>query len=71
MLTGDKFTIADAYIAHFVFSYFKNPSLAGGAQYTDKGKAIIAGNAAFAKYVKTLEEEELKEYLANRQPHPF
>ena len=71
MLVGDKFTIADAYVSNLLFTYVYNDSLGGGAQYSDKGKAIIEANAAFHKYVKTLQEEELKDWLATRKHYAF
>jgi len=50
-------TIGDCAIAAIVFSYVYNDHLAGGAIFSDKGKAVIAANDHFNKYVGRLQVE--------------
>ena len=69
-IAGDKLTIGDFMVAAVVFNYIENPSLGGGAEYTDKGKEIIKANAAFNDYVERL-KIELAGYLASRPAYPF
>ena len=69
-IAGDDITIGDYAIAAVTFSYIHNDALAGGAAFTDKGKAIIAEHEHFHKYTERL-QTKLAGYLSSRPPAPF
>ncbi len=69
-VAGDSITIGDFAAAAVVFSYVHNDALAGGADFSDKGKKIISEHKNVAAWVDNL-KGELASYLANRPPAPF
>ena len=69
-MAGDNITIGDFAAAAVVFSYVYNDALAGGADYTDKGKKVLEGFPTFMKWVENI-RGELADYLQNRPPAPF
>jgi hypothetical protein len=63
-------TIGDCAIAAIIFSFVHNDALAGGAAFSDKGKAVIAEHEHFHQYVERL-QGKLAGYLAGRPAAPF
>ena len=55
-LVGDKITIADFHVASIIFAHVYNDSYAGGAAFTDKGKAVVAANKSFCNYIERMRE---------------
>ena len=70
-IAGDELTIGDFAIAAVIFSYVHNDALAGGAAFSDKGKAVIAQHDHFHKYVERLQGKLAANYLSNRPPASF
>ena len=69
-IAGDDLTIGDCAIAAIIFSFVHNDALAGGAAFSDKGKAVIAEHEHFHQYVERL-QGKLAGYLAGRPAAPF
>ena len=69
-LVGDKITIADFHVASIIFAHVFNDNYAGGAAFTDKGKAIVAEHEVFAKYCERM-QHQLKEHLETRAAAPI
>ncbi len=69
-MSGQSVTIADFVVAAIIFSYVWNDACPGGAAFTDKAQAIVAGSEVFAKYADRL-KHELADYLAKRPAASF
>ena len=69
-VAGDSISIGDFAAIAVVFSYVHNDALAGGADFSDKGKKIISEHKHVAAWVDNL-KGECAAYLTNRPPAPF
>ena len=69
-VAGDTISIGDFAAIGVVFAYIHNDALAGGADFTDKGKNIVPEYKHFAAWVENL-KVELASYLANRCVAPL
>ena len=64
-LVSDDLSTADIQLGAMLFSTVYNDDLRGGAEYSDKIKALIKANPAYHAYVERL-LVDFAEYRANR-----
>ena len=67
---GDKISTADCYMAFMCFSFIHNEKMPGGADFTDKGKAVVDKYPVFKAYVELL-RAEFADRLASRNSCSF